>query len=570
MKKKFIAVYALIGVLALGSTALTSCVDDNESASVTAIRDAKAAQLNALAAYQNAQAESEKIIAEAEAAIRNAEAEAKRIANELQDLALQKAQATLATDIETAKAEAEAALLRQQANLEQEKANLISALDNVSIAEKNRIQNLMWQAEVELNNINTYQQQIINAESNRISAQYNLANAQLQKDEAISWNNQQIAVQQALIEEYKKYDNGQIADAEKAYNESYAKQEALYAEYQNKKQEVYPLKEASTTLYNNVNASLLMEIQNTITSVSSYIVVDNENTPQSEEIVITYDDGTSSIVTKGYGLDKYKIDEDAVKAGIDDQITAQNRQIAIATAALNEANKALTDKKAEQGYKDAQKAVTDAQAAFDKATTEADKQTALLTLQTAETTLANYATTEENNVKNAENRLESLQTTLESYQEMKNWLDNSGYAEYEALYQSYIESVDKWYDAYIEQQKIWHNYTVQTQLTTILQQAMNSTVDFSEEINDCQETINNLTAQNEDLSNIQTQEALVKYYEQQKAQYEQYLSIAQANYDEYIAQIQDLIENGSQLPDVPATDTPATDTPAEGEETPAA
>ena len=33
MKKKFIAVYALIGVLALGSTTLTSCVDDNESAS---------------------------------------------------------------------------------------------------------------------------------------------------------------------------------------------------------------------------------------------------------------------------------------------------------------------------------------------------------------------------------------------------------------------------------------------------------------------------------------------------------------------------------------------------------
>ena len=97
---------------------------------------------------------------------------------------------------------------------------------------------------------------------------------------------------------------------------------------------------------------------------------------------------------------------------------------------------------------------------------------------------------------------------------------------------------------------------------------MNSTVDFSEEINDCQETINNLTAQNEDLSNIQTQEALVKYYEQQKAQYEQYLSIAQANYDDYIAQIQDLIENGTQLPEVP--ETPAEEeTPAEGEETPA-
>ena len=57
MKKKFIAVSVLICALALGSTTLTSCVDDNESASVTAIRDAKAAQLNALAAASNAEAE---------------------------------------------------------------------------------------------------------------------------------------------------------------------------------------------------------------------------------------------------------------------------------------------------------------------------------------------------------------------------------------------------------------------------------------------------------------------------------------------------------------------------------
>ena len=49
MKKKFIAVSVLICALALGSTTLTSCVDDNESASVTAIRDAKAKQLTALA-----------------------------------------------------------------------------------------------------------------------------------------------------------------------------------------------------------------------------------------------------------------------------------------------------------------------------------------------------------------------------------------------------------------------------------------------------------------------------------------------------------------------------------------
>lgn len=75
MRKKFIAVYALMAVLALGSTTLTSCVDDNESASVTAIRNAKADQLKALAALSNAQAEAAKIQAEAEAALRNAQAE---------------------------------------------------------------------------------------------------------------------------------------------------------------------------------------------------------------------------------------------------------------------------------------------------------------------------------------------------------------------------------------------------------------------------------------------------------------------------------------------------------------
>lgn len=59
MRKKFIGVYALMAVLALGTT-VTSCVDDNESASVTAIRDAKAKQLEALANLKNAEAEVQK------------------------------------------------------------------------------------------------------------------------------------------------------------------------------------------------------------------------------------------------------------------------------------------------------------------------------------------------------------------------------------------------------------------------------------------------------------------------------------------------------------------------------
>lgn len=78
MKKKFIAVSMVLGALALSSTTLTSCVDDNESASVTAIRDAKAAQLNALAAESNAQAK----VNEAIANLRQAEADAQNAQTE--------------------------------------------------------------------------------------------------------------------------------------------------------------------------------------------------------------------------------------------------------------------------------------------------------------------------------------------------------------------------------------------------------------------------------------------------------------------------------------------------------
>lgn len=69
MKKKFMMAAVLLGALTLGS-----CVDDNESASVTAIRDAKAAQLSALATLYNAQAAAEAVRAEAEAAFNKAQA----------------------------------------------------------------------------------------------------------------------------------------------------------------------------------------------------------------------------------------------------------------------------------------------------------------------------------------------------------------------------------------------------------------------------------------------------------------------------------------------------------------
>ena len=73
MRKKFIAVYALMAVLALGSTTLTSCVDDTESATVTAMRDARLRQLQALADQEEAQAKIDAITAQMKEATSEAE-----------------------------------------------------------------------------------------------------------------------------------------------------------------------------------------------------------------------------------------------------------------------------------------------------------------------------------------------------------------------------------------------------------------------------------------------------------------------------------------------------------------
>ena len=74
MRKKFFAMYALAGAL-VASPVFTSCVDDSESASVTALRGAKAEQLSALATLQKAQAEAAKVTADAEKAYKEAWAE---------------------------------------------------------------------------------------------------------------------------------------------------------------------------------------------------------------------------------------------------------------------------------------------------------------------------------------------------------------------------------------------------------------------------------------------------------------------------------------------------------------
>lgn len=112
MKKQILLIATLAGALFLGS-----CVDDKESASVTAVREAKAEQLKAIAAHENAVAQAIALMAEKEAAIKEAEA------------ALKAAQAAIAqAQSEAEKAKAAAEVAYWQARLEQIAVEMEAAL----------------------------------------------------------------------------------------------------------------------------------------------------------------------------------------------------------------------------------------------------------------------------------------------------------------------------------------------------------------------------------------------------------------------------------------------------------
>ena len=132
MRKKFIAVYALMAVLALGSTTLTSCVDDNESASVTTIRDAKAAQLNALAEAQKASAQATLIRANAEAAMDSALAALNQSQADANQFKLQKDKDEYERTLEEIQLEAETELLKAKIeHARQEQAFMNLANDQI-------------------------------------------------------------------------------------------------------------------------------------------------------------------------------------------------------------------------------------------------------------------------------------------------------------------------------------------------------------------------------------------------------------------------------------------------------
>lgn len=596
MRKKFIAVYALMAVLALGSTTLTSCVDDNESASVTAIRDAKAKQLNALANYQDVKAQNEKIIAEADAAIRNAEAKAKEIQNELSGLALEKQKATLETDIETAKLKAEEALLRQKASLEQAKASLIEAADAADNATKERINNLLEKADALMNgewtrewneNKQDYEwiyitynsiygkdglnDRLLQKKADRVKADYELVDIKLQIAEAVRKEEKKLAVNEALLAEYQKYDNTDLDAAEKAYNEASQKLPALQKLY-NEANALYltEVNEKVNPALNDIDKTELMLYINGDPNgnrVSAYI---SDEPREAETITINHDDGTAEKYTPSYTQNQIVVnDEDLATA-----VTNADSNAKIAEQKLKDAEKSQADGLKDDAitldgvttYKELKTAVADAKKAFDKNPTEENK----LAWVNADKKLTEYEKSLQKKVDDAQEKLDSANEEVEIINEINKLLTGDAFKAYTAKYEAYIAAVDAAAETKIAAMKAEHNLQVQNELANGLKNVVNAHTDWLTLINTVEKAINtnkkNIATMTVTENGKDVDEAIKQQYiailDQEIARLEKEIAIKQAQYDGYMTQIEALI-NGD-------TGTEEPETPEEGgEETPA-
>lgn len=161
MKKKLLMVAVLLGALSLGA-----CIDDNESQSVTNVRNSKAAELKSIAAMEKAEAEARVTLANAEAALNaakvkaeqalaaKARAQAEMEAKQLELIELQKEAATLQNEkelIENQKKQAELdAELAQLAVTQKENEEQLARIANEVLLLEQQNQTALYEAQLAL------------------------------------------------------------------------------------------------------------------------------------------------------------------------------------------------------------------------------------------------------------------------------------------------------------------------------------------------------------------------------------------------------------------------------------
>ena len=225
MRKNFLAIYALAGAL-VASPVFTSCVDDSESASVTALRGAKAEQLKSVAAMNNAEAQAKLIYANAEAQLKAAEAalkqaqadceaaeaKIKELEAQLKEDAYDAELAAKLAQAEAEKAKAEKIIAKQlgeaqkyqleleakiaelQAALLKAKTDLVTAEDGAAKAEIDRLEGLATTYSTVLTAYTTAQNQLANLKTAKLALEADLVDLNEAKEKQIAKNEATIKV----------------------------------------------------------------------------------------------------------------------------------------------------------------------------------------------------------------------------------------------------------------------------------------------------------------------------------------------------------------------------------------
>ena len=479
MKKKLMMVAVLLGALSL-----VACVDDNESASVTAIREAKAEQLKSIAAINNAEAKlaealmESKIAIEAakarqeEAAAAEAEANAK-IAELKAQLAADSYDANLAAelakaeaakkqaeaDLQAAQAEIEAGTLSLQKLLSELQIQLLQAQYNLQKEQDNiadlKLEDLLDLADVYASALSGYisLEQTISAQEALLASQKaDLTDWEVLKASEIAAKEYSIEVYNMQIETLKKYTNytedidalklqlEEADEAKKLAQEEYAKLNKAFNDL-----DIADLKEAAgvTDLKKTVTDDALYKLINRSTSTSVVGVDFSSYIPGSVSwsgYTITSEDGEYTYrVTAADSLElklEYK-DVRALKIDVDDAIAAED--VAGKKAAINTATTGL-----QALYNAAVAATVAAKAAWDAAPTDATKKAAYEAALTAEATAKTNLENGQSTLEAAEENVEKLNTmyALVSDQTLGTALEAAVKAYNEAIVAVYAEKAE--------------------------------------------------------------------------------------------------------------------------------
>lgn len=234
MKKRLMMVAVLLGALTLGA-----CVDDNESQSVTDVRNAKAEQLKSIAAMNNAEAQAKLVYANAEAKLKEAEAALKQAQadKEAAEAKIKDLEAKLAADsynakltaelakaeqekaaadaaIASIKGEAEKYQLQLQARIAELQKDLLIAQgkltdqqDETASAEMRRLEKLAKNYGTLLYSYTEEQNNLANLKTKKLKMETNLGTWKANKETEIAANKVTIELIDQQIAYYKKYEN---------------------------------------------------------------------------------------------------------------------------------------------------------------------------------------------------------------------------------------------------------------------------------------------------------------------------------------------------------------------------